>query len=389
MFEVQPPSRWNFVVNVLRASTREERVVIQHCVTAAELTEAMLREWSSSTRKMRFFCLGILIVFVVEDVAGATKESKAAGTGKKVKKEKTGKEFWFSGKDQWYGHTLDLCFKQTPLPDDFNCYKYYWNYEPVYIDPVSTNPIIIIYRRFIPKKLIDGFLYDYRRKQKRMEKNTDDDFMRDYIKNYKRRQANETTISHKSMSGVARVFNRVQSLIPMLNFSISGHWQVLSYRRGGHHAPHYDYITYSSPDQYSKTTRKYGNRFVTFSITLKEAEVGGATTFVHLNQTVRMSSGDVLMFTNIDKDMKAAVGSAHGECPVEKGEKITATLFLRPRGQELFHSHPQDPKLFQYDIEKLINPNMEFYRKSPFYDLYFFQEEMMARLSQQYAENEA
>ncbi|VDL65283.1 unnamed protein product [Nippostrongylus brasiliensis] len=224
---------------------------------------------------MRFFCLGILIVFIVEDAAGATKESKAAGTGKKVKKEKTGKDFWFSGKDQWYGHTLDLCFKQTPLPDDFNCYKYYWNYEPVYIDPVSTNPIIIIYRRFIPKKLIDGFLYDYRRKQKRMEKITDDDFMRDYIKNYKRRQANETTISHKSMSGVARVFNRVQSLIPMLNFSISGHWQVLSYRRGGHHAPHYDYITYSSPDQYSKTTRKYGNRFVTFSITLKEAEVGG------------------------------------------------------------------------------------------------------------------
>lgn len=50
--------------------------------------------------------------------------------------------------------------------------------------------------------------------------------MKPYLDKYTRRMANETIVSHDSMSGVARVFRRAQSLIPMLNFSISGPWQV-------------------------------------------------------------------------------------------------------------------------------------------------------------------
>ncbi|KAK6061250.1 hypothetical protein COOONC_01081 [Cooperia oncophora] len=108
------------------------------------------------------------------------------------------------------------------------------------------------------------------------EKGIDEEgFMKNYLKTYKRRKANTTTIPHKFGKGVARVFRRAQALIPMLNFSLSGPWEVTSYRKGGHHAAHYDFITYSSPDQYSKKTREYGNRFVTFALTLKAATWGG------------------------------------------------------------------------------------------------------------------
>ncbi|KAK6015289.1 oxidoreductase, 2OG-Fe(II) oxygenase family protein [Ostertagia ostertagi] len=266
----------------------------------------------------------------------------------------------------------------------YMCYMYYRNYEPVYIDPVALHPIIIVYRRLIPQKLLDGFLLDVKQQQKINKKKHIDDygFMKNYVKTYTKRKAISTTIPHRSMKGVSKVFRRVQTLIPMLNFSISEPWEVLHYKKGGHHGPHYDYITYSSPDQYSERTREFGNRFVTFALTLKSPTLGGATTFLLLNHTVTTEPGDAILFTNIKKDMAPSPGSVHAECPVEEGEKITATLWLRTKGQELFNSIPQDEGMSDYDIEKLISPNMDFYGKSPYYDLYAYQQMMMEEFAQ-------
>lgn len=44
-------------------------------------------------------------------------DSKKTETKKKETKKRTGKKFWFKGKDQWVEHSLDLCFKETPLPN--------------------------------------------------------------------------------------------------------------------------------------------------------------------------------------------------------------------------------------------------------------------------------
>ncbi|CAJ0589411.1 unnamed protein product [Cylicocyclus nassatus] len=310
---------------------------------------------------------------------------KEEGSKKKTKKNP---HFAFDGRSEWGDKSLKKCFEPDPLKEDYLCYKYFRNYEVVYLDPVDTNPIIMIYRRLIPKEFIDEFLLDVEYKQKRKaEKKQEEDFIAKYMTS--RRVANETIIVHKARKGVARVFNRIQSLIPMLNFELSGPWQVLSYKEGGHHAPHYDYITYSSPDQYSRVTRKEGNRFVTFAITLKAADIGGETVFVLSNHTVTLEAGDALLFTNIDKNMRPAPGAAHAECPVQKGEKITATLWLRPRGQELFYSHPQEEGLFAFDIEKLVTPNMKWYFKSPIYDFYIYQQMMMESFAQQFAQQEA
>ncbi|RCN46279.1 hypothetical protein ANCCAN_07669 [Ancylostoma caninum] len=235
---------------------------------------------------MKLLILVLVVLLLVEcakkeDTKKSTKKSdtKKAEDGKKKeapKKPETKKSSYsFEGKDTWGTESLKKCYAAMPLPEDYFCYVYYRNYEPVYIDPLSTNPIIIIYRRFIPKKFVEDFLYDVRRKQKKKAQSNEEDFMAQYVKINKRRKANETIITHSAMSGVARVFRRAQALIPMLNFTNSGPWQVLSYKEGGHQSPHYDYITYSSPDQYSKVTRTQGNRFVTFALTLKAADIGG------------------------------------------------------------------------------------------------------------------
>ncbi|VDM64141.1 unnamed protein product [Angiostrongylus costaricensis] len=316
-----------------------------------------------------------------------TVDSTKKSDTNKNDEQKTKKRLWFDGKSEWGEHSLNLCYKSDPLPQDYHCYQYYRNYEVVYVDPIAVNPIILVFRKLIPQKLVHGFLEDVYKKQNRTKKDKkdDEDFINDYLKTYKRRKANETLLSHTGMSGVARVFRRAQALIQTLNFNNSGMWQVLSFQKGGHAAPHYDYITYSSPDQYSKTTRKNGNRFLTFALTLKSADIGGETVFVLANLTVQTGPGDVLLFTNMNRDMTPAVGSAHAECPVESGEKITATLWLRPRGQELFYSYMQDDNSFAYDLDKLIAPKRDLFGMSPIYDVYVYQKLMMEAFAAEHA----
>ncbi|KAJ1372104.1 hypothetical protein KIN20_034173 [Parelaphostrongylus tenuis] len=330
-----------------------------------------------------------------KDVKKTVDSTKKSDTSKNTE-QKTKKRLWFDGKSEWGEKSLNLCYESQPLPIDYYCYQYYRNYEVVYVDPIAVNPIILVYRKFIPQKFVDDFLEDVYRKQNRTKKNkkNDENFMSQYMKTFKRRKANETLLSHTGRPGVARVFRRAQSLIQTLNFNNSGMWQVLSYQKGGHAAPHYDYITYSSPDQFSKTTRNYGNRFATFALTLKSADVGGETTFVLANLTVPTEPGDVLFFTNMNKDMLPAVGSAHAECPVESGEKITATLWLRPKDQELFYSYMQNDESFAYDLDKILAPKRDLYGMSPIYDVYVYQQLLMEQFAAQHAkkiaaENEA
>ncbi|PIO75262.1 oxidoreductase, 2OG-Fe(II) oxygenase family protein [Teladorsagia circumcincta] len=337
---------------------------------------------------MKLLILAFLVVLAVEGASKGQKSKdtkKASTTSKKSDALKKRMNKWFEGKEHWSKKHLQLCFQETPLPKDYFCYKYYRNYEPIYIDPLALHPILIVYRRLIPQKLIDGFLRDVdEHKKMNKKKHIDEDgFMKNFLKRYTKRRAISTTLPHSSTKGVAKVFRRIQALIPMLNFSISEPWKVLHYKKGGHHAPHHDFITYSSPDQYSERTQEFGNRFVTFAITLKSPTVGGATSFVLLNHTVTTEPGDVILFTCIRNDMTPAGGSVHGECPVEEGEKITATLWLRPKGQELFNSLPKDEGMMAYDIEKLIAPNMMFYGQSPFYDLYAYQQLMAEEFARQ------
>jgi hypothetical protein len=52
------------------------------------------------------------------------------------------------------------------------------------------------------------------------------------------------------------------------------------------------------------------------------------------------------------------MGSLRGECPVVWGEKMTLTLFIRSKGQELRYKCPMKPTQ-PFGVEPLIRPEQK------------------------------
>ncbi|KAK6044980.1 hypothetical protein COOONC_17515, partial [Cooperia oncophora] len=116
------------------------------------------------------------------------------------------------------------------------------------------------------------------------------------VKESSSREANGTWLSHEETSGVAKMFRRVKTMLPSINFTASELWQVLSYYPGGHYAPHFDFITYTSPKQWDSWMTKYGNRMATLLLMLQPATKGGGTLFPKLRATVMPSRGDAIFW---------------------------------------------------------------------------------------------
>ncbi|KAK5980331.1 hypothetical protein GCK32_021492, partial [Trichostrongylus colubriformis] len=75
---------------------------------------------------------------------------------------------------------------------------------------------------------------------------------------------------------------------------------VLSYLPGGHFTPHHDYFEYISTDAYDSWMKNYGNRMASFLLILKTARRGGGTVFPNINKVADPSSGDVVLWTNVN-----------------------------------------------------------------------------------------
>ncbi|KAK6059209.1 oxidoreductase, 2OG-Fe(II) oxygenase family protein, partial [Cooperia oncophora] len=144
------------------------------------------------------------------------------------------------------------------------------------------------------------------------------------VKEISAREANGTWLSHEETSEVAKMFRRVKAMLPSINFESSEKWQILSYYPGGHYAPHFDYITYTSPKQWSYWMKNYGQRMATFLLMLQPATKGGGTLFPKLRATVMPSRGDAIFWAN----MNATGGKV--ECSGNSREPSTSMyLFLR------------------------------------------------------------
>ncbi|PIO75278.1 oxidoreductase, 2OG-Fe(II) oxygenase family protein [Teladorsagia circumcincta] len=194
------------------------------------------------------------------------------------------------------------------------------------------------------------------------------------------------------------MFSRVKAMLPSVNFGISEPWEVLSYKPEGHYALHYDYLNYSSPEEWDSWRRDYGDRFATFLLMLQPATKGGGTVFPSVGATVMPSSGDALFWTNMKASEEIKVmavfskkppptetcknptvieifrngvfreylvikiiqdlDSLHGGCAVWEGEKIAAVLWIRANGQDLLRSTDQNGRM---DIKKLIRPRVEYF----------------------------
>ncbi|KJH51465.1 oxidoreductase, 2OG-Fe(II) oxygenase family protein [Dictyocaulus viviparus] len=251
---------------------------------------------------------------------------------------------------------------------------------------LNLDPFLIVFRGFSSRKYIDEFLADINENnlvgQTVLKTDEDVDKMNTL---YTSRQANGTWFAHQAKPGVAKNFRRIKHMIPFINFDSSEYWQkifqysvkmhipsnpsslrILSYKPGGHYAPHYDYINYSSTDQWDLWMKILGNRFATLLLILKTADKGGGTLFPVLNITIMPSPGDVILWTNVDSSKNMEERSLHGACPIWEGEKIAATLWIRFKNQDMLESLLDDHK---FDLEKLIHPRPNFLGMTPIYSL--------------------
>lgn len=110
--------------------------------------------------------------------------------------------------------------------------------------------------------------------------------------------------------------------------------QVVKYGVGEQYKPHYDWFDPSVPGP-RLNLQKGGQRIRTALLYLKQATVGGQTDFPRLKLKLRPEPGDMLVFDNVDPLTMAPYQDAeHAGCPVEEGEKIVATRWIRERAAD-------------------------------------------------------
>ena len=98
---------------------------------------------------------------------------------------------------------------------------------------------------------------------------------------------------------------------------------VLRYTSEQEYKPHYDALE-------GKYLENGGQRLMTCLIYLNNA-VGGGTAFPKLNLVVGSIGGRLLMFGNVDKEMKPHDLSHHQGLPPHEGEKWVFTLWFREK----------------------------------------------------------
>jgi len=103
---------------------------------------------------------------------------------------------------------------------------------------------------------------------------------------------------------------------------------MVKYGQSASYAPHYDYLDVSPKNML------FGNRLATAFFVVKPARRGGATLFPNLGLAIKPSAGDLLLWMNVDSNDRREDDSYHAGCPIERGEKVAVTLWVRSRYQD-------------------------------------------------------
>ena len=96
--------------------------------------------------------------------------------------------------------------------------------------------------------------------------------------------------------------------------------QVLRYRPGQQYKPHFDAIPGFA-----------NQRMWTMLVWLNEGYEGGETLFMKTGRRLRGRTGDALLFRNADSGGRRDEAAGHAGLPVESGEKLIASRWIRER----------------------------------------------------------
>lgn len=113
--------------------------------------------------------------------------------------------------------------------------------------------------------------------------------------------------------------------IPVSNFDGP---TALHYKVGEEIKDHHDYI---NPDiaNYEQEIQTRGERLITFLVYLNGDYDGGETAFPKLDISHKGTTGDGLLFVNVQNDGKPDIRSVHAGRPPTRGEKWLISQFLR------------------------------------------------------------
>ena len=104
--------------------------------------------------------------------------------------------------------------------------------------------------------------------------------------------------------------------------------KVLHYRPGETFAEHFDYLNPDEP-AFAHEIATRGQRTETFLIYLNDDYTGGETYFPELELSHAGSTGDALLFSNVDADGKPDEQTRHAGLPPTTGEKWLFSQWIR------------------------------------------------------------
>ncbi|XP_049513836.1 prolyl 4-hydroxylase subunit alpha-3-like [Dermacentor silvarum] len=130
-------------------------------------------------------------------------------------------------------------------------------------------------------------------------------------------------------AGSARRVYQHASAITGLTMEFAEKLQVLNYAVGGHFNEHTDPLS----DEDEK-----GERLATLLVYLNDVDRGGSTAFPRADLSIRPRRGSALFWFNLkqepaERQRQIDYSTTHGACPVLRGSKWIATLWIHERSQ--------------------------------------------------------
>ncbi|KAI1728058.1 2OG-Fe(II) oxygenase superfamily domain-containing protein [Ditylenchus destructor] len=148
-----------------------------------------------------------------------------------------------------------------------------------------------------------------------------------YSPGHQGRKADGLWIEH-DQPVVRHLFDRMQMLL-RLNPAMGEEFLILKYDVLGHYAIHYDHLDPMPVEYDDGWFEFYGNRLATALLLVKTAERGGSTVFPRLNFTIQPDIGDLILWFNGDSNDRRELNALHAACPIQQGEKIAVSLWIR------------------------------------------------------------
>ncbi|WKY11432.1 hypothetical protein Q1695_003193 [Nippostrongylus brasiliensis] len=130
----------------------------------------------------------------------------------------------FVGAEYWTEDYLQQCNEAAPRYGEYSCYVLVRRYERLHIEVLNDNPVLVIFRDFVPNNFVKDFLSDVERKQMIEQTVVKSGDEKSSIISGTRR-VNGSWFEHAETPGVGKLFRRVASFLPSVNFESSEPWQ--------------------------------------------------------------------------------------------------------------------------------------------------------------------